>query len=146
MLLPCCWSVNLDFMVAGFYGGRAGACNPIMSYLKTAHMPYIYVLVSHHLTHHTSQIRVIIERLAKRCGFDAVAQHIPQQHARLLTHIRKQHNRKVRRRSEAGSQVCGCLPACICIALCCVVMCVLLLYGDMWGLSRVPYMCSCTTY
>lgn len=62
------------------------------------------------------QVRVIVERLAKRCGFDSVAQHIPAAHSRLLTHIRKAHNRKQRLRSEAGSQVRA--PVCVPVAAC----------------------------
>jgi ribosomal RNA-processing protein 12 len=50
------------------------------------------------------QVRVIVERLARRCGFDDVAAHIPPSESRLLTHIRKEHNRKVRRR-QAVSEV-----------------------------------------
>jgi hypothetical protein len=45
-----------------------------------------------------------VERLARRCGFDDVAAHIPPSESRLLTHIRKEHNRKVRRR-QAASEV-----------------------------------------
>ena len=98
------------------------------------------------------QVRWIVEKLAKRCGFEAVARHMPEgaqmqfcnclrwgwapgcqganmctwflggglrwlfdrprslppiraAHAKLLSHIRKENNRKERRRSEAGSQV-----------------------------------------
>lgn len=48
---------------------------------------------------------MILERLARRCGFEALEPHIPDAHRKLLTHIRKQTTRKERRRSEAGSQV-----------------------------------------
>ena len=51
------------------------------------------------------QVRWIVEKLAKRCGFEAVAQHMPEAHAKLLSHIRKENNRRDRKRSEAGSQV-----------------------------------------
>ena len=51
------------------------------------------------------QVRWIVEKLAKRCGFEAVAQHMPEAHSRLLSHIRKENNRRERRHSEAGSQV-----------------------------------------
>ena len=51
------------------------------------------------------QVRWIVEKLAKRCGFEALAQHMPEAHVKLLSHIRKENNRKERRRSEAGSQV-----------------------------------------
>ncbi|PRW60392.1 ARM repeat superfamily [Chlorella sorokiniana] len=52
-----------------------------------------------------AKVRWIVEKLAKRCGFDAVARHMPEAHAKLLSHIRKENNRKERRRSEAGSQM-----------------------------------------
>lgn len=48
---------------------------------------------------------MIIERLARRCGYEALEPHIPEAHRKLLTHIRKQNTRKERRKSEAGSQV-----------------------------------------
>jgi len=47
-----------------------------------------------------------VERLARRCGYDAVAAAIPEAHRKLLTHIRKERVRKDgRRHSEAGSEV-----------------------------------------
>lgn len=51
------------------------------------------------------KVRWIVEKLAKRCGFEEVAQHMPEAHTKLLSHIRKENSRKDRRRSEAGSQV-----------------------------------------
>jgi hypothetical protein len=55
------------------------------------------------------QIRVIIERLVRRCGVEPVAAACPAGDVKLMTHIRKQQARKERRRggSEAGSQVGG---------------------------------------
>eukprot|EP00798_Chlamydomonas_sp_ICE-L_P031076 gene31076-6203_t len=51
------------------------------------------------------KVRVIVERLARRCGFDNVAEKIPASEAKLLTHIRKEFNKKQRRRAgETGSQ------------------------------------------
>ncbi len=52
---------------------------------------------------------MIVERLARRCGFDEVAKYIPESDTRLLTHIRKQHNRKQRRKggSEVSSSTCA---------------------------------------
>ena len=50
-------------------------------------------------------MRWIVEKLAKRCGFEEVAQHMPEAHMKLLSHIRKENSRKDRRRSEGGSQV-----------------------------------------
>jgi hypothetical protein len=52
------------------------------------------------------QVRVIVERLARRCGYDAVADAMPPGDKKLLSHIRKENVRKQRlRTSEAGSQV-----------------------------------------
>ena len=54
-----------------------------------------------------AQVRTIVEALAKRCGFDAVAAHIPESDAKLLVHIRKQKARKQRQRDEARSAANG---------------------------------------
>ena len=48
---------------------------------------------------------MVVERLARRCGFDEVAQAMPPSDSKLLTHIRKQDNRKQRR--KAGSNAGG---------------------------------------
>lgn len=57
------------------------------------------------------QVRVIVERLARRCGYDAVAGAMPPDDKRLLTHIHRENLRKQRlRSSEAGSQVGPCAP------------------------------------
>lgn len=56
----------------------------------------------------TVQIRVIVERLVRRCGYEAVAAACPPGDAKLMSHIRKQASRKERRKamgSEGGSQV-----------------------------------------
>lgn len=42
------------------------------------------------------QVRVVVERLARRLGYDAVAENIPEEHRKLLTHIRKEKTRKLR--------------------------------------------------
>ncbi len=42
------------------------------------------------------QVRVVVERLARRLGYDAVADNIPEEHRKLLTHIRKEKTRKLR--------------------------------------------------
>ena len=42
------------------------------------------------------QVRVVVERLARRLGYDAVASNIPEEHRKLLTHIRKEKTRKLR--------------------------------------------------
>lgn len=53
-------------------------------------------------------MRVIVERLARRCGYDAVAGAMPSGDKRLLIHIRRENLRKQRLRAdETGSQVCG---------------------------------------
>ena len=51
------------------------------------------------------QVRVIVERLARRCGYDAVAAAMPQGDKRLLSHIQKEMLRKKRTQSRAGSEV-----------------------------------------
>ena len=48
---------------------------------------------------------MIVERLARRCGYDAVAAAMPQGDKRLLSHIQKEMVRKKRTQSRAGSQV-----------------------------------------
>lgn len=42
------------------------------------------------------KVRVILERLAKKVGFEALERHIPESHRSLLTHIRKEMKRKDR--------------------------------------------------
>ena len=53
---------------------------------------------------------MIVERLARRCGYDAVAAAMPAGDVRLLGHIRKEALRKQRLRgaSQAGSQARAC--------------------------------------
>lgn len=46
-----------------------------------------------------AQVRVIVERLARRCGYESVAAHMPPSEAKLLAHIRKAAARKERRRA-----------------------------------------------
>ena len=48
----------------------------------------------------------MVERLARRCGFEAMAAVMPPSDAKLLAHIRKQCSRRQRKRSE-GSEVRG---------------------------------------
>eukprot|EP00878_Enallax_costatus_P038953 GHUV01044457.1.p1 GENE.GHUV01044457.1~~GHUV01044457.1.p1 ORF type:complete len:407 (+),score=82.08 GHUV01044457.1:595-1815(+) len=53
------------------------------------------------------KIRVIMERLVRRCGVEPVAAACPPGDAKLLAHIRKQNSRKERKKaagSEAGSE------------------------------------------
>lgn len=51
------------------------------------------------------KVRVIVERLSRRCGFDAVSEAMPASDTRLLTHIRKEHARKQRRREDEAMSV-----------------------------------------
>ena len=48
---------------------------------------------------------MVVERLARRCGFGAVSQLIPEQHRRLVTHIRRERVRKDRIRADNAEQV-----------------------------------------
>ncbi|KAK9845416.1 hypothetical protein WJX81_006006 [Elliptochloris bilobata] len=50
------------------------------------------------------KVRVIVERLARRLGFDDVAAAMPAGDKRLLQHIRREALRKQRLRASAGSQ------------------------------------------
>jgi len=52
-------------------------------------------------------VRTIVERLARRCGYDAVAAAMPAGDKRLLQHIRRETLRKQRLRADVGSQVRG---------------------------------------
>ena len=49
------------------------------------------------------QVRLIVEKLAKRCGFDEVEAAMPEGDTKLLTHIRKERARKDARRPGAGA-------------------------------------------
>jgi ribosomal RNA-processing protein 12 len=49
------------------------------------------------------KVRVILERIARRCGFEALETAVPESHRALLTHIRKQHHRKERKRNNNGA-------------------------------------------
>ena len=51
------------------------------------------------------QVRVIVERLARRCGYDAVAAAMPAGDRRLLSHIQKEMLRKKRTQTKPGSEV-----------------------------------------
>ena len=53
----------------------------------------------------TWQVRVVVERLARRLGYDEVASAIPEEHRKLLTHIRKQKSRKLKQ--DKAEQVCS---------------------------------------
>ena len=48
---------------------------------------------------------MIVERLARRCGYDAVAAAMPEGDRKLLSHIQKEQLRKKRTQSRAGSEV-----------------------------------------
>jgi ribosomal RNA-processing protein 12 len=49
------------------------------------------------------KVRVILERIARRCGFEALEAAVPEAHRALLTHIRKQHHRKERKKNNNGA-------------------------------------------
>ena len=53
-----------------------------------------------------SKIRTIVERLVRRCGYDAVAAAVPKEHAALLEHIRREQGREDKRK-RAGSVASG---------------------------------------
>ena len=59
----------------------------------------------------SSQVRVVVERLARRLGYDAVAAAIPEEHRKLLTHIRKEKTRKLRddKAEKVGCALCPAL-------------------------------------
>lgn len=71
-----------------------------------------------------AKVRMIVERLARRFGFDDVAAVMPDQHAKLLTHIRKEKSRQRRQRVHGGvgdaevrggGRVCVFLLVCVCV-------------------------------
>ena len=54
------------------------------------------------------KVRQLIDRLVKRCGYDAVAAAWPESQAKLLTAVRKEHARTARRKSvRAGAEAAG---------------------------------------
>ena len=64
-----------------------------------------------------AQVRVIVERLARRLDYETIASNMPEGDRKLLTHIRKEQQRKQRIRGQSqaeDSQVrdrCGVLTA-----------------------------------
>ena len=48
--------------------------------------------------HFKAKVRVIIERLVRRCGMDSVARVMPQEHMKLLTNIRKTKERNEKKK------------------------------------------------
>jgi ribosomal RNA-processing protein 12 len=48
-------------------------------------------------------VRLIVEKLARRCGFDAVEAAMPEGDAKLLTHIRKERAHKAAKRAGAAA-------------------------------------------
>ena len=67
------------------------------------------------------QVRVVVERLARRLGYDPVAANIPEEHRKLLTHIRKEKTRKLR--DDKAEKVHFFLfptvsPSLLCIPIC----------------------------
>lgn len=53
------------------------------------------------------KVRLIVEKLARKCGFDAVQAAMPAGDSKLLTHIRKERTRKEVRKSGAAPQEDG---------------------------------------
>jgi ribosomal RNA-processing protein 12 len=51
------------------------------------------------------KVRVIMERLARRCGFEALEASVPESHRPLLTHIRKEAARRERKGREGQSEM-----------------------------------------
>ena len=68
---------------------------------------FLWLIVCGRLTnpYGNPQVRVIVERLARRCGYDAVAAAMPEGDRKLLLHIQKEQLRKKRVQSRAGSEV-----------------------------------------
>jgi len=54
-----------------------------------------------------AKVRAVVERLVRRCGAAAVAEHVPGEHSALVAHIRKQQVRQERRARGGDSQAGG---------------------------------------
>eukprot|EP01024_Parvocaulis_polyphysoides_P035818 TRINITY_DN31858_c0_g1_i1.p1 TRINITY_DN31858_c0_g1~~TRINITY_DN31858_c0_g1_i1.p1 ORF type:complete len:320 (-),score=78.70 TRINITY_DN31858_c0_g1_i1:96-1055(-) len=50
-------------------------------------------------------VRLIVQRLSKRYGYDMVEKNIPEKDRRLVSHIRQQQNRKTRKRMDNEMQL-----------------------------------------
>ena len=50
------------------------------------------------------QVRVIVERLVRRLDYDSIASHMPEGDRKLLTHIRKEQQRKQRIRGQSQAE------------------------------------------
>ena len=48
------------------------------------------------------KVRVILERVARRIGFEEMEKCMPEKHKKLLTHIRKANNRRERKKAAGG--------------------------------------------
>ena len=90
-----------------------------------------------------AQVRVVVERLARRLGYDEVAAAIPEEHRKLLTHIRKQKTKKLKL-DKAEQARCSCLPL-LATADCCTVCCEykLLLHVLVPGLALGTFWSAC---
>ncbi|MCO5571961.1 hypothetical protein L7F22_025712 [Adiantum nelumboides] len=55
--------------------------------------------------HFKAKVRVIFEMLVRRCGLQAVSAVTPEQHAKLLTHIRKMRDRKEKKEGDDSKSV-----------------------------------------
>ena len=54
------------------------------------------------------KVRLIVEKLARRCGFDVVEAAMPEGDAKLLTHIRKERAHKAAKRAGAAATEVRC--------------------------------------
>ena len=53
------------------------------------------------------KVRVLVERLVRKCGYEAVQAAIPEHHARLLVHIRKEKAKEERKRQARSEMRAG---------------------------------------
>lgn len=61
-----------------------------------------------------AKVRAVVERLVRRCGYEAVAAHAPGEHAALVVHIRREQGREEKRKragSHAGDHGPGGAPS-----------------------------------
>lgn len=62
---------------------------------------------------------MVVERLARRLGYDTVAANIPEEHRKLLTHIRKEKTRKLRDdKAEKVNPASTMSHSMVCMAIC----------------------------
>ena len=49
-------------------------------------------------SHFRLKARVILERLIRKCGYDVVANFVPEKHKKLVVHIRKMNERQKKKK------------------------------------------------